>query len=46
MKEFKPRRLSWENIREKAEEFRSKYVKPTELIPVPIDEIVEIDLIS
>lgn len=44
MKELKPRRLSWENIREKAEEFRSKYVKPTELIPVPIDEIVEIDL--
>lgn len=41
---FKPKKLSWEEIREKAEEFRRKYVKPPNLIPVPIEEILEFDL--
>ncbi|MCK4431081.1 MAG: ImmA/IrrE family metallo-endopeptidase [Candidatus Aminicenantes bacterium] len=39
-----PPRLTWEFIREKAEEFRNLYVKPTNLVPVPILEIVESDL--
>ncbi|MCK4272702.1 hypothetical protein KAX22_08635, partial [bacterium] len=41
---FKPRKLLWEEIREKAEEFRRKYVNPPNLIPVPIEEILEFDL--
>lgn len=44
MNKFKPKRLSWEVIRERAEEFRRKYVNPIDMIPVPINEIVELDL--
>ncbi len=40
----KPRIISWEEIRKKAELFRSQYVKPTDLVPVPIEDIVEFDL--
>ena len=40
----KPQQLRWVEIRKKAEEFRNEYVKPVDLIPVPIEEIVEIDL--
>jgi len=36
--------LSSTEVREKAEEFRKLYVKPTNLVPVPIVEIVEFDL--
>ena len=36
--------LKWSFIRDKAEEFRRKYVDPVFLIPVPIIEIVEIQL--
>lgn len=38
------RRLRKEEIWEEAENFRKLYVKPTDLIPVPIEEILEIDL--
>ena len=41
---IKPPRLSLEDIRNFAEDFRSKYVKPIDLVPVPIMEIVEVDL--
>jgi len=41
---FKPRKLLWEEIRGKAEEFRRKYVHPHNLIPIPIEEILEFDL--
>ncbi|MBN2212800.1 MAG: ImmA/IrrE family metallo-endopeptidase [Bacteroidales bacterium] len=44
MKEIKPLRLSWPKIREIAEDFRRKYVEPTELIPLPIHEIIEFKL--
>lgn len=37
-------KLKWEFIREKAEEFRRKYVNPIDLVPVPIIEIVELKL--
>ena len=37
-----PPRLSWSFIREKAEEFRSRYVGSVYSIPVPIIEIVEL----
>jgi hypothetical protein len=36
-------KLKWEFIRQKAEEFRRNYVKPIDLVPVPIIEIVELD---
>jgi Zn-dependent peptidase ImmA (M78 family) len=39
-----PPRLSWPQVREKAEEFRTAHVIPSELLPVPIIEIVEFDL--
>lgn len=39
-----PPRLTWEYIRNQAEQFRQKYVKPPDLIPVPIDKIIEMDL--
>lgn len=39
-----PEKLSFEYIRNKAEEFRSQYVKPPDKVPVPIIEIVELDL--
>jgi len=41
---IKPRKLRWDEIREKAEDFRKKYVHPTDLVPVPIEEIIEFDL--
>lgn len=37
-------KLKWEFIRQKAEEFRKDYVKPIDLVPVPIIEIVELEL--
>ena len=37
-------KLKWEFIRQKAEEFRRDYVKPIDLVPVPIIEIVELEL--
>lgn len=37
-------KLKWEFIRQKAEEFRKNYVKPIDLVPVPIIEIVELEL--
>jgi len=49
-REKKPRillhapRLKWDFIRQKAEEFRIKYVDPINKIPVPILEIVEVNL--
>ena len=39
-----PLRLSWAEIREKAEQFRKYYVNPTDKVPVPIIDIVEFDL--
>lgn len=41
---IEPRRLRKEEIWEEAENFRKLYVKPLDLIPVPIEEILEIDL--
>ncbi len=39
-----PPRYKWEFVREKAEDFRNRYVNPPSTIPVPILEIVESDL--
>lgn len=39
-----PERLTWEEIRDKADEFREQYVNPSDTIPVPVLEIVEFDL--
>jgi len=36
-----PERLSWPTIWDTAEEFRKRYVIPTETIPVPIERIIE-----
>lgn len=36
--------MRWDDIREKAEEFRKQYVHPIDLVPIPIEEIVEFDL--
>lgn len=36
--------LKFADIRNRAEEFRNKYVTPVNLIPVPVTEILEIDL--
>jgi Zn-dependent peptidase ImmA (M78 family) len=41
---IKPRRIPWDQIRSKAEEFRETYVKPPNSIPVSIIDIVELDL--
>jgi Zn-dependent peptidase ImmA (M78 family) len=41
---IKPHRMRWDEIREQAEDFRKKYVHPTDLVPVPIEEIIEFDL--
>jgi len=41
---IKPRRLKWPEIWDFAEEFRRQYVHPEEKVPVPIIDIVEIDL--
>jgi len=42
--ELRPPILSTEQIWEQAETFRQKYVLPPDTVPVPIDEIVELDL--
>jgi len=39
-----PKRLSWPEVWEQAEIFRKQYVKPIDLIPVPIEKIIEVDL--
>lgn len=44
MTHIQPPRLTWPQVREKAEEFRSAYVSPVDLLPVPIIEIVEFQL--
>jgi Zn-dependent peptidase ImmA (M78 family) len=44
MKEIKPLKLKWETIRGITEDFRSKYVNPINLIPVPIEKIIEFKL--
>ena len=41
---IKARRLTWDEIREIAERFRQEYVDPPDLLPVPIEEIVELKL--
>jgi Zn-dependent peptidase ImmA (M78 family) len=41
---IQPKKLRWDFIRNKAEEFRKKYVKLPDKIPVPIIEIVELQL--
>ncbi len=41
---LEPPRLTWDFIRDKAEEFRNQYVQPSSKVPVPIIEIVETDL--
>jgi len=41
---LKPECLSWEEIRNKAEKFREQYVNPIDTIPVPIEEIIELQL--
>jgi Zn-dependent peptidase ImmA (M78 family) len=41
---LEPPRLNWPFIRTQAETFRLQYVKPIDLVPVPIIRIVEIDL--
>ena len=37
-------RLTWQEIRAKAEEFRIEYVSPIDSLPVPIIEVVELKL--
>ena len=44
MRSIKPPRLTKAEIWNKSEEFRNKYVSPVDRIPVPIIEIIEIDL--
>jgi Zn-dependent peptidase ImmA (M78 family) len=41
---IQPPRLTWPQVREKAEEFRSDNVLPADLLPIPIIEIVELKL--
>jgi len=41
---IRPPRLTWPQVRDKAEEFRAAYVTPIDLIPIPIVEIVELAL--
>jgi len=41
---IEPPRLTRNFIQQKAEEFRKNYVSPTDLVPVPIIEIVELKL--
>lgn len=41
---LEPPRLKWEFIRQKAEEFRRRYISPVNLVPVPIIEITELEL--
>lgn len=44
MTPIRPPRLTWAQVREKAEEFRGAHVAPIDLVPVPIVEIVEFGL--
>ena len=44
MDSIKPRKLRREDIWDKAEEFRKKYVQPPDLVPIPIEDIIEFDL--
>ncbi|HCS46748.1 MAG TPA: hypothetical protein DIW61_00225, partial [Candidatus Aminicenantes bacterium] len=44
MTRIQPPRLTWPQVREKAEEFRSDNVLPVDLLPIPIIEIVELKL--
>lgn len=44
MESLSPKNYKITEIRTKAEEFRKKYVQPVDLIPVPIEEIIEFDL--
>ncbi len=39
-----PKHLTLEEIRSSADEFRRKYIHPVELVPAPIEEIIEFDL--
>jgi hypothetical protein len=41
---IQPPKLTWEYIRNKAEEFRKKYIEPIFQVPVPIIEVVELKL--
>lgn len=41
---IQPPKLTWEYIRNKAEEFRTKYIEPIFQIPVPVIDIVELKL--
>lgn len=41
---IQPPKLTWEYIRNKAEEFRNKYIEPIFQIPVPVIDIVELKL--
>lgn len=41
---IEPRRITWVKIRELAEDFRDKYVEPPDLVPVPIENIIEFKL--
>lgn len=44
MTHIRPPRLTWTQVRAKAEEFRLEYVVPADALPVPIIEIVELRL--
>ena len=44
MYKIKPRKLNFQYIREQAEKFRQEYVIPTKKVPIPIIDIVEIQL--
>jgi hypothetical protein len=41
---LEPPYLEWPFIREEAERFREKYVRPANTVPVPIDKIAEFTL--
>lgn len=41
---IKPKHLTWEKIRALAEEVRRQYVNPVDLLPVPIETIIEFKL--
>ena len=44
MTHIRPPRLTWLQVREKAEAFRADYVVPVDILPIPIIEIVELNL--
>ena len=39
-----PEILTWPEIQKRADEYRSRFIDPPDLIPVPVERIVEIDL--